>query len=142
MRNQFLITGFAAVCIATAPLEAEAYTMEDAKAGAHLRSEASVVVSLLFFPCHRSAAMEAPLARYEAFKAGLQKDQHRIDLAIAEGDLEYQMSLVDIACPDPDAPETAQMDEINASVVNDAMDRMDAIVAAAANDAVTENREN
>ncbi len=129
MRNWSLFTGLAAASIATAPLAAEAYTIEDAKTGAHLRAEAALAVSLIFFPCHISTPMEAALARYQAFKAGLQKDQHRIDLAIAEADFDYQMSLVDLACPDPDAPETVRVDEINALIVNSAMDRMDAIVA-------------
>lgn len=103
------------------------YTVQDANAGAQLRAEASIAVSLLYFPCHRAPAMEAPLARYEAFKAGLTNDRQKIDLAIAEADFDYQMSLVDIDCPDPDAPETAQRDEINAAVVTSVLDRMDTL---------------
>ncbi|MEL6528619.1 MAG: hypothetical protein AAFQ27_01570 [Pseudomonadota bacterium] len=103
------------------------YSMEDARSGAQLRSEAAIIVPILMHPCRSSSAMELPAARYVAFKSELMLDRQRMDLAIVEADHAYMMSLVDIACPEPNSPEAIKREELNISIVNSVLDRMERI---------------
>ena len=101
------------------------YSQADAGAGAELRSHASVAVSFLFFPCSKSSAWDAPIARYFGIKDGLKDERHVIDLSIVEADFNYQMTLADVACADPKSPEAAQRDTLNIAVVESALDRLE-----------------
>ncbi len=132
-RSAILTSAFVGALLMAGPSAASAYTAQDAAAGAQLRAEASLAVSILYFPCHSPTALAEPLVRYETFKAGLVSEAQKTDLAIVEADFDYQMSLVDIACPDPDAPETQARDDLNASIVNSVLDRMELLVLAPAN---------
>jgi len=110
--------------VAAAPAQADSYSIEDAVAGAQLRSEASVIVPIIYSPCGTSEALAAPSARYNEFRAALKLNRHRLDLAIAEADFDYQMSLVDISCREFTPKEAAQIGELNAAIVNSTLDRM------------------
>ena len=73
--------------------------------------------------------MDPVLERYSAFVERLTLTRQQIDMDIALADHEYQMSLVDIACPEPDAPETLERERLEILVANSALDRMDQLLA-------------
>ena len=104
------------------------YTLKDINEGAQLRAEAAIVIPILFSPCAHSAAMDPVSDRYAAFVEGLVLTRQRIDMDIALADYDYQMSLVDILCPDPGAPETLEREKIDIAVAISVLDRMDRLV--------------
>ncbi|MBV7259459.1 hypothetical protein [Erythrobacter crassostreae] len=104
------------------------YSLEDIRAGAQLRAEAAIVVPIVFGPCGHSPAMDPVLDRYAEFVESLTEIRQKIDLDIALADYNYQMSLVDIACPEPEAPETLEREKLQISVADSVLDRMDALV--------------
>ncbi|MCK0128903.1 hypothetical protein [Erythrobacter sp. F6033] len=104
------------------------YSLEDIRKGAQLRAEASIVIPMVFNPCGTSPAMDPVLERYAAFVESLTEARQKIDMDIALADYNYQMSLVDIACPEPEAPETLEREKLEISVANSVLDRMDALV--------------
>lgn len=118
------------VCAAAAQdtLITPTYSFEDARNGAQLRGVAATIIPILMWPCPTSPAFDVPAARYQALKASLVLDRQKMDLAIVEADHEYHMSLVDIACPDPEAPETLEREKLNISIVNGALDRIERLV--------------
>lgn len=90
-----------------------------------MRSHAAIVIPIVYGPCPRSDVIEPVVARYEQFKSGLTGDSRHIDLAIAESDYQYQMSLVDIACPELSYDEALEYDTLRAVVANQALDWME-----------------
>lgn len=104
------------------------YTLKDINDGAQLRAEAAIVIPIVFYPCGSSGALEPVQNRYATFVEGLTQIRQRIDLDIALADFNYQMSLVDIACPDADAPETLEHEKTLIAVANSVLDRMDRLV--------------
>ena len=108
---------------------AVAYTLEDARSGAQLRAEADILMPIIFNPCGSSPAMAPVQERFAAMLHGITENRHKFDIVIVRADYDYQMSLVDIACPDFTAEQQADYDELNASVANSVMDRMDQLLA-------------
>ena len=94
------------------PVQSQSYSAQDAMRGAEFRSSAAGVVGYVFSPCpipetspnwERFAAL---VSAYEKLKAELQESAPHLDLLIVEADLQYELSLVDITCPDADDPAT------------------------------------
>ena len=104
------------------------YSMADARAGAQLRSEASIVIPIIFHPCGNSPAMGPTTQRFRAFVADLTKPSQVMDIAIAQADFDYQMSLVNVDCTDKALPEFREREKLNIAVANSVLDRMDRLV--------------
>jgi hypothetical protein len=104
------------------------YSMDDARAGAELRANAAVVIPIVFNPCGSSSAMEPTIQRFRAFVADLPELSQSMDMAIARADYDYQMSLVDLLCPDTALPEYHESEKLNIAIANDVLDRMDQLV--------------
>ncbi|MEP0392221.1 MAG: hypothetical protein ABJ205_05085 [Erythrobacter sp.] len=104
------------------------YSLVDAQAGAQLRAEASIVIPIVFNPCGSSPAMEPTKERFRAFVAGLSELRQTMDIAIARVDFDYQMSLVDLLCPNRALPEYLESEKLEIAVANSVLDRMDRLV--------------
>jgi len=104
------------------------YTADDAEAGAQLRADANNIVPILFHPCPKSEAFGPVAARYQGFEAGL-TGSHRIDLAVPEADFRLRMTRVRVRCPDPDAPQTARLEEVQIRMINEVLDRIERLSA-------------
>jgi len=108
------------------------YSLKDARAGAQLRAEASILMPIIFDPCGSTPAMGPVKERFAAMLHGVTQDRHKFDIVIARSDYDYQMSLVDIACPELNAEQQAEADKLKASVANSVMDRIDTLLAQSA----------
>lgn len=115
-----------------APFNAHAsdftYLPDDAREGAQLRAEIGVVLQFLYHPCTSSDVLVPAIERYQALRDGQMAYARRLDFVIARADYDYQMSLVDIACPDWSEEQQREADELNASVADATMDRMDIVL--------------
>ncbi|WP_379549510.1 hypothetical protein [Qipengyuania sp. DGS5-3] len=104
------------------------YLPDDARAGAQLRAEVGVVLQFLYNPCGGTDALVPAIDRFVALRDGQKAYARRLDFVIARADYDYQMSLVDIACPDWSEEQQREADELNASVADATMDRMDIVL--------------
>ncbi|WP_114520361.1 hypothetical protein [Altererythrobacter sp. ZODW24] len=92
-----------------------AYGMKEAQDGAAFRIFAAEAVKLITPGCPHSvvpetmAIMAPAIQRYERLKASVSGTSLAIDLAIVEADNLYPLTLVDLACPESDAPETEEL---------------------------------
>jgi hypothetical protein len=120
------ISALLALLIAANPqAKDQIYTVDDVQAGSELRSNVYIVVSTLYHYCSKSDVLEPAIKRYAAMRDGQKSHARKIDFALPHADYDYQMSLVDLACPDLTEDEQQRMDEINARVANTTMDRME-----------------
>ena len=107
---------------------AQGYTVADAQAGAKLRSYAGIAVQNPFNPCFQSAELTAQGKRFEKLKAGLAGNPFGIDIAIAEADYNYQMSQVDIACPEEGSATEKQGAAIHVTMASEWLGRIEALL--------------
>ena len=105
------------------------YSLADASQGARLRSEIGVVLSSVLNPCGTSTGLSAALKNYNALRTSQAGTPREVDFAIARADYDYEMSLVDIACPELNAEQQAEADELEAAVANTVMGRIDILLA-------------
>jgi len=108
------------------------YSLKDARAGAQLRAEAAILMPIIFDPCGSTPAMQPVKERFGAMLHGITQDRHKFDVVIARSDYDYQMSLVDIACPELTTEQQAEADKLEASVANSVMDRIETLLAKSA----------
>ncbi|WP_298337179.1 hypothetical protein [uncultured Erythrobacter sp.] len=118
----------AAACAGPGETVPVLYTYDDVISGAQLRAEAGVVIGAIFNPCGTTPAMQPTIDRFELFVESLPAEAQKLDMAIARADYDYQMSLVDIACPDFTEQETLEYEKLEISVANSVLDRMDRLV--------------
>lgn len=111
----------------------DVYTAQDAVSGAQFRSEASGAIWILFHPCPKSDLYAPVMARYDRIK-GMLSEARSIDLAIAHADYDYQMSLVDIACPEVGEAGERQTDSFQAALAHEYLDRMEDVLIKASGD--------
>ena len=108
------------------------YSLKDARAGAQLRAEAGILMPIIFDPCGSTPAMQPVKERFGAILHGITQDRHKFDIVIARSDYDYQMSLVDILCPELTEEQQAEADRLEASVANSVMDRIETLLAKSA----------
>lgn len=123
-----IVAAFAPALAATGEGVPISYSMDDARAGAQLRSEAATVIPIVFNPCGTSPAMEPTARRFDAFVEDLKHRSQTMDIAIARADYDYQMSLVDLLCPNRALPEYLEREKLEIAVANSVLDRMDRLV--------------
>lgn len=113
------------------------YTAADAAKGANLRSETSIILPILKSPCALPETDDiqnlytALQSRYEALKASVSDQAFAMDFVITEADYDYQMSLVDIACPDPSNPSTKENAAQSLMIAEENLGRIENLVKAA-----------
>lgn len=108
---------------------AAAYSVQDARHGAELRSEAAQFLALIGNGCGRRPALEPAEARYERLKNAIADTPYAMDIAIAEADFNLRMGMVDMLCSERPKDEQAVLDKIHGDMADRLLARMEQRVA-------------